>query len=242
MIVAVAVSFFLATWLAIPSSTWFSVNRHTRGQGVAMRLRHGRDGCYSPWMRTTLGITVAALIWVVINWAIALLAFIGCYVLLGQVQTPAARRQHQVLLNQADFALELLAITLSVGAPLRAAVGAVAEVVPAPTSQLLKLVQTQTEVGRSDSEAWLELAENPVWGNVARDLARSVEVGAGLVDSLELHAEEIRVSRQEDRERWVRSVGVSAVLPLMCCFLPAFLLVGVLPIIASTLGNLLSGL
>lgn len=242
MLVVAAVCSGLATWLLIPGSSWVMIASRIQRHGL-LKLWRGKDGCYSLALRVSAGLFAATMCWILSSQLVmALLAFLACFVVLGQVESPLVRRQQRVLLSQADSALELLAIALSVGAPLRIAVEVVAEVIPVPTSQVLTLVQTQTAIGRSDSEAWLELANHPVWGSVARDLARSVDVGAGLVELLDLHAEEIREARQEDRERSVRSVGVRAVLPLMCCFLPAFLLVGVLPIIASTLGNLLTGL
>ena len=61
-------------------------------------------------------------------------------------------------------------------------------------------------------------------------------IGA-VAEVLEVHAAEARALRRARREMAARTVGVRSVLPLVCCFLPAFILVGVVPIIAATLGS-----
>lgn len=81
------------------------------------------------------------------------------------------------------------------------------------------------------------MRDDTVWGAVARDLARCAESGAAVAEVLEVHAAEARALRRARREMAARTVGVRSVLPLVCCFLPAFILVGVVPIIAATLGS-----
>ncbi|MFV0430228.1 MAG: type II secretion system F family protein [Arachnia sp.] len=94
-------------------------------------------------------------------------------------------------------------------------------------------------VGRTPADAWLSLAEDPRWGPAAKDLARSARSGTGIVETLQVHAEEMRLRADEQVMRRARAVGVSSVIPLMVCFLPAFVMVGVVPIIAGLMSHLL---
>ena len=90
------------------------------------------------------------------------------------------------------------------------------------------------------AQAWSELADDEVWGPVARDVARSARSGTSLVEVLYVHADEARLARREVTLQRARTAGVRSVVPLMACFLPAFILVGVVPIIAGLLERLLS--
>lgn len=95
-------------------------------------------------------------------------------------------------------------------------------------------------MGVPDQQAWLELADVDAWGPVARDVARSARSGTSLVEVLHVHADEARLVAQEQALKRARTAGVRSVVPLMVCFLPAFVLVGVVPIIAGLLEGLLS--
>lgn len=144
---------------------------------------------------------------------------------------------HRALAREQPDALEFLAVCLEAGSPIPAAVTTVAEVSPTATSEVLGRVLAHLGVGRSTEEAWTELRGHPVWGPAARDLIRSARSGTSLVATLRLHAEDARTARQDAETRRARTVGVKSVVPLMACFLPAFVLIGVVPIIASLLGG-----
>lgn len=117
----------------------------------------------------------------------------------------------------------------------------VADVSPAATREVLDRVLGHIQIGRGEDEAWQELARDPVlapvWGRVARDLARNAHSGAAIVGILRVLADQVRTERAAQVEKQARTVGVSSVLPLMACFLPAFVLVGVIPIIAGLAGS-----
>jgi hypothetical protein len=60
------------------------------------------------------------------------------------------------------------------------------------------------------------------------------------VTTLRHHAVQARARREAALQVVARSVGVRSVLPLMTCFIPAFLLLGVVPTVASALARALS--
>lgn len=157
--------------------------------------------------------------------------------LLGWLAAEPERRRSRLLIAQLPGCLDLLAAALESGVPLRAAARHVAGLAPEPSAGLLRGVVGHLDIGRSDAQAWSTLRGHPAWGQMARDLARCADSGAAVAEVLNVHAGEARANRCAQRELVARTVGVRSVLPLVCCFLPAFVLVGVVPIIAATVGS-----
>lgn len=143
------------------------------------------------------------------------------------------------LVQQLPEALDLLAACLDAGLPMLAAVATVADASPPATKALLGGVAADMRLGRVGGLAWGEVRSHPVWGRVAGDLARAERSGLALADGLRAQAEDARAQAREAAVTAARTVGVRSVVPLMACFLPAFVLVGVVPIIASLLGDFL---
>ncbi len=134
---------------------------------------------------------------------------------------------------QTPQALDLLAAALGAGLPLRLATVAVVRACPGAVADALSGVLKQIELGVGDVAAWRALATHPQLGPVAADLARSVESGTMLGAGLAMHADEARAQRAAAVEIAARQVGVRSVLPLMLCFIPAFLLLGIVPTVVS---------
>ncbi|WP_461107259.1 type II secretion system F family protein [Tessaracoccus terricola] len=231
-----------AAWLAFPASAAGLLRlRPERSEPAVARLLEGRPGAPPLRQRAWLGAAVGVLVLV---WqpgaAGALLAFaLGVGVVAGLGWLWRAPATDPALSRQQAGTLELLAACLEAGAPMRRAVDTVAAVSEEPTAGLLERVSGQLRLGRTEADAWAVLARDEVWGAVARDVARSSRSGTALADGLLVHAEDQRRRLEAEQTRTARSVGVRSVLPLMVCFLPAFVLVGVVPIIAGLLGNFL---
>ena len=85
--------------------------------------------------------------------------------------------------------------------------------------------------------AWGALRGDPVWGAAAADVARAERSGLCLADLLRLHADDARRVAADRATLAARTVGVRSVVPLMVCFLPAFILVGVVPIVAGLVAD-----
>lgn len=113
------------------------------------------------------------------------------------------------------------------------AVGVLAAVMPEPTKGVLLGVQQHLAIGITEEESWRALTAEPAWNEVARDIASMVSSGVGLADIIEMHAADARDRAKAALEARARTVSVRSVLPLMACFLPSFILVGVVPIIAG---------
>lgn len=160
-------------------------------------------------------------------------------VALGWLEPAASRAARQRRIADAPQALDLLSSCLAAGLPARAALRAVVDVVDGPLGDDLAQVLRLTELGHGDASAWRTLADHDQLGPAAMDLARSVDTGSLLVESLLVHAAVARQERHGQVEAAARRVGVRSVLPLMMCFIPAFLLLGVVPTVASAIMNAL---
>lgn len=164
----------------------------------------------------------------------------GGTLVLGWLEPLAARRRQQQLVLQAPQALELLGACLAAGMPIRLACSAVTDAFDDPVASDLGRVLSVTALGVSDADAWRSLRDHPQFGAAAVDLARSVESGTRMVESLRHHAEVARERRRAALQVRARSVGVRSVLPLMVCFIPSFMLLGVVPTVVSAITSALA--
>lgn len=157
--------------------------------------------------------------------------------LVGRLE-PRSRRLARVrLARQVPLVADLLAATLASGAPLGSALRATADAVGDPARTVLAPVLAASELGADDP--WQTVRDDPLLGALAVAASRSAHTGAPLAAVLAGAADDARRARQREVEVAARSAGVRAVLPLAACFLPAFLLVGVVPIVASLITDVL---
>jgi pilus assembly protein TadC len=152
---------------------------------------------------------------------------------LGLLEPVATRRRERRLVLDTPVALELLAGCLAAGLPPRGATAAVVEVLEGPVVDDLRSVLLAIDVGLSDAMAWRTLRGHPQLGEAAVDLAQSVESGTRMVETLSYYAREARQRRLAAIEVTAKAIGVRCVLPMMACFLPAFVLLGIVPTVVS---------
>jgi len=164
------------------------------------------------------------------------LGVVGGRWLLSQADGTEIKQKKQMI-RDFPVVLGLLASIVESGAPVRFAAASLCEVVEGPAAQQLRGVVASCDVGFTDAEAWRTLVPDQVWGEVSRDMARCVDTGAATAAVLAAAAERASKSAAADSLAQARSVGVSSTLPLICCFLPAFLLLGVVPIIGGLIGG-----
>ena len=206
-----------------------------------VRIRGRPDGV-SERFRTVLAIPAALGVAITaqavgmpwwLAWLCGVVAATTGWVLLGQVEADDHRRRRMWLVSDLPAACDLLAVCLDAGLPLRQACGVVTAAMPGPIAEDLGRVDALIAAGTHEPDAWRRLADVEPWRRLVTDLARSVDSGAAVADVLHHHAEEARTAAELARELRARTAGVRSVLPLMLCFLPAFFLVGVVPLVAS---------
>ncbi len=93
-------------------------------------------------------------------------------------------------------------------------------------------------LGLDPGEVWRLVTADADLAPLGRALGRAHETGAPVVAAVERLAEELARSARADVEDRARAVGVRAAAPLGLCLLPAFLLVGIVPVVAGLLESL----
>ncbi|WP_243717792.1 type II secretion system F family protein [Actinomadura sp. KC345] len=170
---------------------------------------------------------------------IGILAAVAVWFSFGRLGNGERRRRQARLIADLPVAVDLLAACLRGGAPWHDAVAAVAGAVGGPLGDRLHGVSVQIRLGADPSEAWLALAEEPMLAPLARSAVRAASTGAALAPSLSrLARDQRRVARSAAAAR-ARAAGIRALAPLGLCFLPAFVLLGVVPAIAGIASTIL---
>ena len=146
------------------------------------------------------------------------------------------------------FVVELLAGVLAAGSPPELAIGRVAAAVAEHGSAALRhAVEPLSRVGRllqlgSDpAAAWGVLQPVPGYGPVADCGRRCAGSGARLAHALAGAASELRAGHQAEAVARAERVGVWTLLPLGLCFLPAFVCLGVLPVVLGVAAEVFGG-
>ena len=179
------------------------------------------------------------------HWAVGVAGGVAAWYLLPpllqRLTTDAEARRTAQLTAQAPLVTELLATCVQSGATLPDALGAVAEAVPSPAAETLGRAARAAELG-ADAESIAALLGDsglPAWAALAAAVSRSGRTGGSLARLLVGEAERARVAWLSAAQVRARSVSVRTVIPLALCFLPAFIVLGVVPIIAGFLTGLL---
>ncbi|MGB9376840.1 MAG: type II secretion system F family protein [Mycobacteriales bacterium] len=137
------------------------------------------------------------------------------------------------------LALDLMASVLRAGEPPSTAAAAVAGVIGSPVGEALLAVSRAAELGASPDVAWQHLGLLTGLQSVSRTAARTAESGTRLADELSQIAVDQRARLAAAAQERVRRAGVLVVLPLGLCFLPAFIVLGVIPIVIGMAGAVL---
>jgi len=149
------------------------------------------------------------------------------------------RDDRLALLAQAPIVADLFGAAVAAGASTIDAISVVAEAVDEPARSRLQVVVSALRLGASPTSAWNELMDEPALSPIASAVIRSQQSGSPLTFVLDAAAADMRHAHRSEVETQARAAGVRAVAPLALCFLPAYLLVGVVPVVAGFAGSLL---
>ncbi|RFU41608.1 type II secretion system F family protein [Actinomadura logoneensis] len=142
------------------------------------------------------------------------------------------RRSRIVL--ELPVTVDLLAACLRGGMPWDESVEAVASTIGGPLGEELGAVSVQIRLGADPVRAWLQLGERqPPLAPLARTAVRASRSGTALAVSLGRLAQEQRRTARTAAAARARSAGIRALMPLGLCFLPAFVLLGIVPAIVG---------
>ncbi|WP_425955237.1 type II secretion system F family protein [Xylanimonas sp. McL0601] len=159
--------------------------------------------------------------------------------LLLAVAPPAERAAEVGAGVDVTVLLELIGAALSAGAGVPRALQATGDAVGGVDGMALRGVAASLRLGAPWTEAWggapARLAV------VGRGLRPAWEEGAAPGAALRAAGDELRRARRDAARTAAARLGVRLVLPLGACFLPAFVLVGLAPVLLALGVDLLTG-
>ena len=165
-------------------------------------------------------------------------AGVGLSVWVGRLEPAAVTRAREEIRRDLPLAVDLLAACSSVGRSVQEALPAVSHAVGGALGARLDEIVTRLSLGADPAAEWARLALDPGLAQLGRTMQRSTESGAPLAAGLSRLAEDCRRERRTETQLRARKVGVKAAGPLAACFLPAFMLVGVVPTVAGSFQRL----
>ncbi|ATI35196.1 type II secretion system F family protein [Rhodococcus erythropolis] len=137
--------------------------------------------------------------------------------------------------------LDLLGACLRAGLPVSAAITAMASTAPKPMADTLSRVADLLALGADPDAAWSEAALDPDTEALARMARRSARSGSSLSSSMAELAERSRGDAEDLAAAAAERAGVLISGPLGLCFLPAFIALGIVPVViglaTTVLGN-----
>lgn len=154
----------------------------------------------------------------------------------------AARPRARGPAPRLPLALDLAAAALRAGRPVDQALVLAAPAVPGPVGDLLGQVAGLLRLGADPAEAWRAVASDAVLAPVARTATRSAGSGARLAAALEDSAAELRDQACAAARARAQRAGTWAMAPLGLCFLPAFVCLGVVPVVVGIARGALAAL
>ncbi|WP_328385442.1 type II secretion system F family protein [Streptomyces sp. NBC_00400] len=134
---------------------------------------------------------------------------------------------------------DLLAACLAAGAGPRESAEAVGRSLDGPVAERLRQVAAELRLGGEPAVVWPRLAALSGAEGLARCMERAGISGVPAVESASRIAAELRAEQARAATARARRAGVLVTLPLSACFLPAFLALGVAPVLIGLAGGLL---
>lgn len=179
-----------------------------------------------------LGLLAGLALLVVVPWPLAPLLSLACsgvclaVALAAPSDLPPPEELEPLL-------VDVLAVVLAAGAAPSQALRGAAELAGPALGAELRQVAHRLDLGVEPARAWAELRERPDLAGMARAIVRTTATGSSPVPLLQAEAQQRRELRSTRVRARAAKVAALATLPLGLCFLPAFLLLGVVPIVAT---------
>ena len=142
-------------------------------------------------------------------------------------------------LDDVPLLLDLLAAGTDAGLPLVRALEVLGGTADEQIRQGLATVTANLRLGTSWDTAWAGVAKVQRLTDLHEALNLAARTGAPASALLTTEAAQLRRERKRRAEERAATLGVRLVLPLGLCFLPAFLCLGVVPVVLALAGGLL---
>lgn len=205
------------------------------GPPAGIRATVGRSDLWtSPWFAAALAAFTTTRF--VSGWpGIAAAAVVGLLVhrWVGGLESAGHKARRDQINRDLPFAVDLVVAALAAGRPPGQVLRLVGEAVGGPLDQELQSISARLDLGADPVEVWKDMTEHPDLAVLGRSFARAHQSGASMTTVLDHCAQDLRRQRRAALQQRARSVGVRTAAPLGACFLPAFILVGIVPTIVG---------
>lgn len=141
--------------------------------------------------------------------------------------------------------LDLMTAAFTAGLPAADAFSAVADALEGSRNELarpLRSVAARLRLGATPGEAWRDVPGDACLAPVASVLIRACEGGGSVRVALSHAAERMRSEADAAATARAERAAVLVAGPLGLCFLPAFICLGVLPVVVGLAGDMLPGI
>ncbi len=179
------------------------------------------------------GLAGALLIGGIPGWVAGPLIMVACVRVLSRLEPREVRLRRARIITELPMAIDLLAACLRGGGAWHESVEAVGNAIGGPLGAELANVAARIRLGADPSAEWLALTDDPVLAPLGRTAARAASGGAPIAATLARLARDQRRTARAAASARARAAGVRAVVPLGLCFLPAFVLLGIVPAVAG---------
>ncbi|MFE5517714.1 type II secretion system F family protein [Streptomyces virginiae] len=167
------------------------------------------------------------------------LAAFGVWRWRARVRPPAGTDPREAE-RQLPFAADLLAACLAAGAGPVEAAEVVGESLRGPVGDRLARAGAELRLGGEPGAGWGRLAEIPGARALADCLERAARTGAPAAEGVSRLASGLREDRARTAGARAQRAAVLVTAPVGLCFLPAFLAIGVAPVVIGMASGLLS--
>lgn len=180
--------------------------------------------------------------------AVALLTAAGPLQLRRRIRVEAtrtsSRRRDRTEVDPlaAASALDIFAVCLSAGMAVSTAAAVTAPSAPAGLREVLQRAADLLALGADADTAWSVSAQSdPVCESLVRLARRSAVSGAALAQGVAELAEQARQAAAHRADASAERAGVLIAGPLGLCFLPAFVCLGIVPVVAGLAREVFGG-
>ncbi|MBT0567133.1 type II secretion system F family protein [Williamsia sp. CHRR-6] len=137
---------------------------------------------------------------------------------------------------------DLLAVCLRAGMPVAAAAEVVSRSAPAGLADTLHRAAELLELGADPAQAWeVDDDASPAAVSLSAMARRSARAGSSPVRGLTELSEAERAGAADRAAAAAERAGVAVAGPLGLCFLPAFVCLGIVPVVIGLAGRVLGG-
>ena len=162
----------------------------------------------------------------------------GVWAAIARLELPGVRAEREAARRDLVPMIELLASGLAAGSPPGRALDIACLALPGAAADRLRVVRAQLALGADPETSWTAVVHDEILAPLARTMARAQRTGAPIAGALSRLAADLAEQDRARVEDRARAVGVKAAVPLGVCLLPAFLLLGIVPVAAALLSGI----